>query len=115
LIHYLDTKRITGRTAKYILSTLLRDDKGGNDISVEYIVDKENLWFIPLTETEYVELALKVFDEKIVAEILNGKEGKINYLVGQMMQQGEKGKVDAEEATRIMKREIERVRNQASA
>ncbi|KAH8592261.1 GatB/GatE catalytic domain-containing protein [Bisporella sp. PMI_857] len=115
LIHYLDTKRITGRTAKYILSTLLRDDKGGNDISVEYIVEKENLWFIPLTETEYVELALKVFDEKIVAEILNGKEGKINYLVGQMMQQGEKGKVDAEEATRIMKREIERVRNQASA
>jgi aspartyl-tRNA(Asn)/glutamyl-tRNA(Gln) amidotransferase subunit B len=44
---------------------------------------------------------------KIVEEILSGKKGKINFLLGKMMRADAEGRVDAKEATAVLGRLIE--------
>ena len=106
LVNHVDTKRVTGKTAKRILATLFDNAAEATYLSVDEIIASQDLWFKPLSESEYFDLAHQVYDEKIVEEILNGKEGKINYLVGQMIRSVDDGRVDPVEATRIMKEVI---------
>jgi len=114
LINYVDTKRVTGKTAKSVLATLFDNATEDINLSVNEILTSQDLWFRPLSELEYIDLAGQVCDEKIVKEILNGKEGKINYLVGQMIRLADDGRVDPVEATRIMKNLIENSRGLSS-
>jgi len=76
---------------------------------VETIINNELLWFSPLSKEEYEERARTVLDanEKAVREILAGKEGKINFLLGQMMRLDTDGRLEAQEATAVLKRMIE--------
>jgi aspartyl-tRNA(Asn)/glutamyl-tRNA(Gln) amidotransferase subunit B len=109
LLHYLDSNKITGRSAKSVLATLFDDAIKGIDHSVETIINNELLWFSPLSKEEYEERARTVLDanEKAVREILAGKEGKINFLLGQMMRLDTDGRIEAQEATAVLKRMIE--------
>jgi aspartyl-tRNA(Asn)/glutamyl-tRNA(Gln) amidotransferase subunit B len=109
LVHYLSTDRITGRTAKKVLSELFTAGLKGEEKTAEQIIEKEGLWFKPLSDEEYDELAKEVLDgnTKVVEEILAGKEGKINFLVGQMMRADQDGRVDATKAREVVMKLIE--------
>jgi aspartyl-tRNA(Asn)/glutamyl-tRNA(Gln) amidotransferase subunit B len=111
LLRYLDLDQITGKTAKKILASLFENERNMVDNEVKFMIDEEGLWFTPLSEAEYEELARSVLDMKVVEEILNGKEGKINFLLGQMMRKDADGKVDPQEATKVLRRVIGEHRN----
>ena len=109
LLRYLDSNKITGKTAKKVLAQLLEDGLEGNAVPVEKIIDKEG-WFHPLSKEEMEALARSVLDEKTVQEILAGKTGKINFLLGKMMRLDTDGRVDAQQATATLKQVIEEQR-----
>lgn len=73
------------------------------------IIDQEGWWFKPLSDAEYETLARDVLgeNEKAVQEILAGKQGKINFLLGQMMRQNTEGRMDAQEAMKVLQRLIQ--------
>lgn len=112
LLRFLDSKRITGKTAKHVLSKLFLGGLAGREDSAEAIIDREILWFKPLSEDELESMARSVLDEKTVTEILAGKTGKINFLLGKMMRLDEEGRVDAQQATAVLKRVIEEQRGE---
>jgi aspartyl-tRNA(Asn)/glutamyl-tRNA(Gln) amidotransferase subunit B len=113
LIHCLDTNKITGRTAKKVLAKLYTSRLQGKEETAKNIIERESLWFTPLSDEQYEELARSVLDMKIVEEILAGKQGKINFLVGQMMRRDGDGKVDAVTARTVVLRVIEEHRKTA--
>ncbi|KAG0647231.1 Glutamyl-tRNA(Gln) amidotransferase subunit [Hyphodiscus hymeniophilus] len=106
LIDRLDNNQITGTSAKKIL-TMLFEMSTDEQKTVKQLIDEEGLWFNPLSAAEYDELAKSILDMKIVEEILAGKEGKINFLLGKMMRADGEGRVDAKEATAVLRRIIE--------
>ena len=111
LINHLDNNRITGNSAKKILRLLFETGSAKEQKEVKQIIDEEGLWFKPLSATEYDELARNILDMKVVEEILAGKEGKINFLLGKMMRADGEGRIDAKEATAVLRRIIEEHRN----
>lgn len=110
LINYLDKNKITGRTAKKILTSLFENGTEEIHKTVKGMIDEGGLWFTPLSIKEYEELARGVLDMKVVEEILAGKTGKINFLLGQMIRKDSEGRIDPTEATAILKRMIEEYR-----
>jgi aspartyl-tRNA(Asn)/glutamyl-tRNA(Gln) amidotransferase subunit B len=107
LIDNIDNRRITGNSAKKILALLFKVGSANEQKEVEQIIDEEGLWFNPLSAAEYDKLARSILDMKVVEEILAGKEGKINFLLGKMMRADGEGRVDAKEATTVLRRVIE--------
>jgi aspartyl-tRNA(Asn)/glutamyl-tRNA(Gln) amidotransferase subunit B len=130
LLYFLDLNKITGNTAKKVLAQLytnlvtpsssMGDRVSINELglvteeetswkSVEEIIEKTGLWFRPFSAAEYDELASSVLDQntKTVEEILAGKQGKINFLLGQMMRQNTEGRLDAQEAMKVLKRLVD--------
>lgn len=107
LVHYLHTNKITARSAKKVLSTLFENGLASQHVHTASIIEAEQLWFTPLSEAEYEELAKSVMEERVVLEILSGKKQKINFLLGQMMRNDKDGKVDPQKATEVLKRLIE--------
>ncbi|KAG4436493.1 hypothetical protein IFR05_008034 [Cadophora sp. M221] len=107
LLTYLDSNKITGKTAKKILARLFENGLEGKSDSVEAIIDEEGLWFSPLPNEEMEALVRSVLDDKTVEEILAGKTGKINFLLGKMMRLDVDGRVDAQQATAMLRQVIE--------
>ena len=71
------------------------------------LVEEEGLLFKPLSENYYNDLANKVIEDnpEVVKDIQEkGKHGKIAFLIGQMMRQGEKGRMQPEVAEATLKR-----------
>jgi aspartyl-tRNA(Asn)/glutamyl-tRNA(Gln) amidotransferase subunit B len=140
LLHFLDTNKITGGTAKKVLAELFnnalaqeeeetkvkaRSAANGllvasrssevpagvaDDSTVEDLIDEKGLWFRAMSDAEYEELATSILDMDVVEEILSGKQGKINFLLGQMMRKDTEGRVDAQEAMKMLRRLIEKHR-----
>jgi aspartyl-tRNA(Asn)/glutamyl-tRNA(Gln) amidotransferase subunit B len=110
IIHYLLTKLITGKTAKILLSTVLNNEIAGISKPVRDIIEEGNMWFRPMSPLEYEELARGVLDTAIVEQILQGQNGKIMFLVGQMMRRGEEGRIDPKEAEKVIRRVVEEFR-----
>ncbi|RFU34268.1 hypothetical protein B7463_g2048, partial [Scytalidium lignicola] len=114
LIHHLDSKRITGQTAKRLLASLFEAARGPNAVKggVEQLIEENGLWLRPMSEQEYDELARSVIENnmKQVEDILKGKMGKIMFLVGQMMREGEEGRVEPQEAEKVLRRLVEEYR-----
>jgi aspartyl-tRNA(Asn)/glutamyl-tRNA(Gln) amidotransferase subunit B len=110
LLQSLDDKRITGKAAKKLLTLLFKNALSGIDKSTKQITDEEDLWFKPLSTAEYEDLARSVLNEKTVSEILAGKKGKINFLLGQMMRRDGDGRIDPLEALRVLERVVEEQR-----
>lgn len=102
LLDYLIKARVTGQTAKRVLKVLY----DGDARSTTSILDEENLFFRPLSEEEYVALAKLVLamNEPMVKKLREkGQTGKIMWFVGQMMRQGEEGRVEAKKAEEVLK------------
>ncbi|KAE8445542.1 hypothetical protein EG329_013306 [Mollisiaceae sp. DMI_Dod_QoI] len=111
LLKFLNLDKITGRTAKKVLAELFEAGIRNAKITPEEIINRNGLWFRPLSDEEYVELAKSVLDLVVVEQILAGKTGRINFLVGQMMRKDADGRVDAQQATAVLQRLIEEHRN----
>jgi aspartyl-tRNA(Asn)/glutamyl-tRNA(Gln) amidotransferase subunit B len=107
IIHHLETKLITGKTAKSLLSRVFDNEKIGFRQSVLSIIETDNLLIRPMSANEYDELAKSIIEPKVVQQILKGQEGKIMYLVGRMMRSGEEGRVEPKEAERVIRKLIE--------
>jgi len=107
LIFHLDQKKITGKTAKRVLSILF--EKQG---SVDEIIEQEGLWLRPMSTEEYEEVARSVLDMKVVEEILAGQEGKLNFLLGKMMRLDGEGRMEPQMAREVLKRIVEEHRKE---
>ena len=94
-------RQITGQTAKKILAMLF----DGDHRPVEQIIESENLLLHPMTQDEYRTLAHRLVteNEKMVRAIKEkNQRGKIKWFVGQMIQQGEEGRVEADRAEKAL-------------
>ena len=101
IIRNLNQGRITGRTAKYLLSTVFE----GDNRKVEEIIQAENLELRGLTDEEYKNVAQQLLDQNsTMADKIrrNGQVGKLQWFIGQMMRGGE-GKVEAIKAEIVLK------------
>jgi aspartyl-tRNA(Asn)/glutamyl-tRNA(Gln) amidotransferase subunit B len=109
LLHYLSTDKITGRTAKKVLAELFVSGVYKRHDTAKGVIYREGWWFTPLSEAEYEGLAKEVLDAnvKVVDEILAGKQGKVNFLVGQMMRGDQDGRVDASRAREVVMKLID--------
>lgn len=95
-------KKITGRTAKQLLAMKFEGD--GRDVNE--IIDQDMLMLVPMAKEDYVTLALGLIDQNdhIVRQIRDkGQVGKIQWFVGQMMRNGEEGRIEAEKAEAVLK------------
>jgi aspartyl-tRNA(Asn)/glutamyl-tRNA(Gln) amidotransferase subunit B len=102
IVDQLIHNHITGRTAKQILKMAFEGDQR----SVERVIEAEGLAFRPLSEAEYEVLAKEVMDNNpdIVQQIREkGRTGKLMFLVGQMMRQGEDGRIEAQKAEKMLR------------
>jgi len=102
LLAHLLQKKITGRTAKQLLAIKFE----GDEQDVAEIIDEEGLWLVPMQKEEYIALAQGLLDnnDDIVRQIKEkGRMGKLQWFVGQMMRQGEEGRVEAEKAEAALK------------
>ncbi|KAL2072011.1 hypothetical protein VTL71DRAFT_11354 [Oculimacula yallundae] len=111
LLTHLTANKITGKTAKRVLTLLFENGLDDKDETVDSIIDREGLWFTPLPEEEMEDLARSVLDDKTVEEILAGKMGKMNFLLGKMMRADGEGRVDAVRAMEVLKRVVEERRS----
>jgi aspartyl-tRNA(Asn)/glutamyl-tRNA(Gln) amidotransferase subunit B len=107
IIHHLEAKLITGKTAKSLLSRVFDNEKIGFRQSVLSMIDKDNLLIRPMSANEYDELAKSIIELKVIQQILKGQDGKIMYLVGRMMRSGGEGRVEPKEAERVIRKLIE--------
>lgn len=100
IIRNLLGSRITGRTAKQLLSMVFEGDAR----TVYTIIDEENLRLHPLTAEEYQGMAETVISEnsQMAEKVKKGQTGKLQFFVGQMMRQGE-GRVEAVKAEAILR------------
>jgi aspartyl-tRNA(Asn)/glutamyl-tRNA(Gln) amidotransferase subunit B len=115
LIHYLDSNQITGKTAKKLLPVLFENETKGVMKSVKDMIDEGGLWFIPLSDEQYEEIARSVVEAhpQQVEEVLGGGKkgkGKLNFLLGQMMRRDEEGRMDPQRATKVIEEVIEKSR-----
>jgi len=110
IIFHLNNKSITGKTAKRLLASVFEDEKNGKGREVGDMIEGAGLWLRPMSADEYDSLARSILDMRVVEQILKGQKGKVMYLVGQMMRNGEEGRVEAKEAEKVVRSIIEEYR-----
>lgn len=102
IIDHLSRKKITSPVAKQVLAMVFEGDQR----PVQQLLEEENLLLRPLPRDEYLALANSLIQEnpQMVAQIREKNQvGKIGWFVGQMMRQGEKGRVEAQRAEEILR------------
>jgi aspartyl-tRNA(Asn)/glutamyl-tRNA(Gln) amidotransferase subunit B len=102
LIDQLIRKKITSFVAKQVLVMIFEGDQR----PIHQLLEEENLLLRPLSRDEYIALATSLIEEnpQMVAQIREKNQlGKIGWFVGQMMRQGEKGRVEAQRAEEILR------------
>jgi aspartyl-tRNA(Asn)/glutamyl-tRNA(Gln) amidotransferase subunit B len=111
ILYFLQSKRITARTAKQSLAHFFDLPVGPEKrLSIEQIIEEQELWLRPLSEEGYVELLKSIMDENakmvetVREEAKKGKTGKIMWFVGQMVRKGEEGTVVPEKAREVVER-----------
>ena len=101
IVENLLKNRITGRSAKLLLSKVFN----GDSRDIDTIITEEDLQLEILSVHDYEMMAQSLLAENpdMVEKIRSGKQiGKIQWFVGQMMRLG-KGKVEAKKAEAILK------------
>lgn len=101
IIENLMADRITGRTAKQLLTMVFN----GELRDIDTIIEAENMELVRLAREVYLALAQDLILEhsEMVRQIKQkGQVGKVKWFVGQMMRQGE-GKVEAARAEAILR------------
>ncbi|KAJ1326101.1 aspartyl-tRNA(Asn)/glutamyl-tRNA(Gln) amidotransferase subunit B [Microdochium nivale] len=117
IISFLHGGKVTAKIAKELLWVVFRGAIPGEYASVQELVDKEGLWFRELSEAEYEALADQavVGQEHIVRQFAaaaaadNNKypDGKLMFLVGQMIRLGSEERIDPQSAARVLRRLLE--------
>ncbi|RMJ26102.1 hypothetical protein PHISP_03035 [Aspergillus sp. HF37] len=105
LIDQLQRKRITGPTAKAVFGMVFQGDRR----PIGQLLEEESLLLRPLSREEYVGLAeAAIRQNPQMAEQVRSKkqEGKLGWFVGQMMRTGEKGRVEAQKASEVVREVI---------
>jgi aspartyl-tRNA(Asn)/glutamyl-tRNA(Gln) amidotransferase subunit B len=108
IVHETVSGRLTGKTAKQVLRTIFEGDRR----PVLRIIEQDGLAFRPLPDTEYEDLAKSVIEQNpvVVEEIkIREKQGKFMFLVGQIMRQGEDGRVEAKKAQHFLRQALDKV------
>ncbi len=93
--------QITGPNAKRLLATVF----DGDTRPIEQIIKEDDLRLRHLDQEIYLKMAMALLDEheEKVKQIKEKKQlGKLKWLVGQMVRQGE-GNVEAERAEKTLK------------
>lgn len=102
--------QLTGTSAKQLLRILFDGDRR----TVAEVVKHKNLLFTPMTDASYEDLARKVIAEhQSEAEIAMNEEsrqakGKLKFLLGQMMRQGDRSRMEAQRAEAILQGALQR-------
>ncbi len=94
-----------GTTAKSLLSRAFK----GETRPISEIVEEQDLLLRPMSQEEYDILAAAVaVEHTAIAEQVRvtGKTGKLNFLVGQLIRRGEKGRVEAQKAEAALRRRL---------
>lgn len=102
LIDQLLRKRITRASAKLVLEMIFAGDKR----PVKQILEEESLILRPYSREEYIALAEAAISKnpQMVAQIREKNQlGKLGWFVGQMMREGEKGRVEAQKAEEVLR------------
>lgn len=102
LIDQLMRKKITSSVAKQVLAMVFE----GDPRPISQLLEEDNLLLRPLSRDEYVALANSLIEEnaQMVAQIREKNQlGKLGWFVGQMMRQGEKGRVEAQRAEEVVR------------
>jgi len=95
--------RLTGPSAKRLLRILF----DGDQRSVAEIAEKENLLFMPMGDEEYAALAEVIIasnpnEVDIVRQDGKQARGKLKFLLGQMMRKGDRNRIEAQRAEKIL-------------
>ncbi|RMZ76581.1 hypothetical protein DV737_g4743, partial [Chaetothyriales sp. CBS 132003] len=96
---------ITHVSAKQVLKMVF----DGDAREIQDLVREEGLTFVAMSADEYEGLAARVIEAypDHVRDIREGgKHGKIKFLLGQMMRQAEKGKIQATIAEEVLRRQL---------
>ena len=102
IIAELHRNELTTISAKTVLKNLFE----GDERSIGAIVDAEGLRFNPLSSDEYRALAEQVvrqFPDHVRDIVEKGKQGKVKFLLGQMMRAADKGRVEASAAEQSLR------------
>ena len=102
IIYHLQQGRITGPTAKQVLSMIFHGDQR----PIPQLLQEENLLLRPLSRDEYLALARQAIsmNPQMVGQIRDKNQmGKLGWFVGQMMRTGEKGRVEALKAEETLR------------
>ena len=106
IVHLLRQDQLTNTSAKQVLRKVFEGDQR----PVQKLVGEDRLLFVPLSQEKYNDLASTVIEEHpdVVTDIQEkGKSGKTNFLLGMMMQKGEKGRIQPAKAEEALRRNLE--------
>ncbi|OBR05418.1 PET112 family protein [Colletotrichum higginsianum IMI 349063] len=106
ILFHLHRRAITGRVAKELLVATY---VGVVPSSVTETIREHDLWFKEMTDDEYRRLAERAIEgeDKVLEEFRGGKkkypQGKLMYLVGKMMREGDTERIDPSGAEGVMR------------
>ncbi|KAH7028841.1 Glutamyl-tRNA amidotransferase subunit B, mitochondrial [Microdochium trichocladiopsis] len=112
IIFFLHSGDVTAKIAKELLWVVFRGTIPAEYASVEDLIEKEGLWFKELSEAEYEALADQAVEgqEHVVKQFADYKkypEGKLMFLVGQMVRLGLEERINPQNAAAVLKRLLE--------
>lgn len=112
IIFYLHSGEVTAKIAKELLWVVFRGTIPEEYVSVQDLIEKEGLWFKELSEAEYEALADEVVSgqEHVVRQFVDYKkypEGKLMFLVGQMVKLGSEERINPQNAAKVLRRLLE--------
>ncbi|RMD39735.1 hypothetical protein DV735_g5385, partial [Chaetothyriales sp. CBS 134920] len=96
---------ITHVSAKQVLKMVF----DGDTRKIQDLVREEGLLFVAMSNKEYEDLAarvIKAYPDHVHDIREGGKHGKIKFLLGQMMRQAEKGKIEATRAEEVLRGQL---------
>jgi aspartyl-tRNA(Asn)/glutamyl-tRNA(Gln) amidotransferase subunit B len=109
ILTHLLTKQINARAGKQLVSILFSDASSPSARpTVRDLIEQNNFILRPLTDQEYEALARDILAENegvietIRQDRKKGKEGKLMYLVGQMVRKGDEGTVEPQKAKEVL-------------
>lgn len=120
LLAHLYKKEITAKVAKEMLWAIFRGEVASGGVTE--MIDSEGLWFNELSGEEYAQLADEIVasEEKVLGEFVKYyqtedakkkryPQGKLMFLVGQMMREGPGERMDPSSAERVLRTRLETV------
>ncbi|KAI1207921.1 aspartyl/glutamyl-tRNA amidotransferase subunit B [Annulohypoxylon truncatum] len=114
ILFYLHQRKITAKIAKELLWAVFRRRVPEDYLTIDAVINQEDLWFKELNEDEYIELARTAVEgqEDVVKQFVDYKhypQGKLMFLVGRMIRLGAEERIDPKEAEKVMKRVLEEI------